>query len=74
MTSNSPEDYHSRGWAVKGYPANVQVLSLQEVPQAVLNKNALLVDTALNDGVEFPGDYKNDKFRTIDLNTITIFL
>lgn len=73
VTSNSPEDYHSRQWSVEGYPANVQILSLKGVPQATLNKNALLVDAVLNYGVVFPGDYKNDKFRTIDLNTSLFF-
>ena len=73
VTSNSPEEYHSRQWSVEGYPANVQILSLQGVPQATLNKNARLVDAVLNNGVVFPGDYKNDKFRTIDLNTLLFF-
>lgn len=73
VTSNSPEDYHSRQWSVAGYPANVQILSLKGVPQATLNKNAQMVDAVLNHGVVFPGDYKNDKFRTIDLNTSLFF-
>ncbi|RTZ66375.1 MAG: hypothetical protein DSZ29_02940 [Aquificaceae bacterium] len=73
VTSNSPEEYHNRQWSVEGYPANVQILSLQDVPQATLNKNARLVDAVLNNGVVFPGDYKNDKFRTIDLNTLLFF-
>ncbi|HIO93341.1 MAG TPA: LysM peptidoglycan-binding domain-containing protein [Leucothrix mucor] len=73
VTSNSPEEYHGRQWSVDGYPANVQILSLKGVPQATLNKNALLVDAVLNNGVIFPGDYKNDKFRTIDLNTLLFF-
>lgn len=72
-TSNSPEEYHAQQWEVAGYPANVQILSLQGVPQATLNKNALLADAVLNKGVVFPGDYKNDKFRTIDLNTSLFF-
>lgn len=73
VTSNSPESYHNRQWEVGGYPANVQVISLDGVPQAELNKNALYVDAALNEGVKFPPDYKNDKFRTIDLNTTLMF-
>ncbi len=73
VTSNSPEDYHNRQWSNAGYPANVQILSLQGVPQALLNKNAQLVDAVLNNGVIFPGNYKNDKFRTIDLNTTLFF-
>ncbi|MCP4503570.1 MAG: hypothetical protein GY822_26865 [Deltaproteobacteria bacterium] len=73
ITSNSPEDYHSKGWAVEGYPANVQIVSLDGVDQATLNKNAMLVDSTLNDGVKFPNDYKNDKFRTVDINTTLFF-
>ncbi len=72
-TTNSPEGYHNNEWEVKGYPANVQVVTLQGVDQATLNKNALLCDTVLNKNVVFPPDYKNDKYRTIDLNTTLMF-
>jgi hypothetical protein len=72
-TTNSPETYHSREWQVKGYPANVQVVSMDGTDQATLNKNALMVDAALNLNVQFPPDYKNDKFRTIDINTTMMF-
>jgi hypothetical protein len=72
-TTNSPETYHSRQWGVGGYPAHVQVMSLEGTDQATLNKNAFMVDKALNLGVEFPPDYKNDKFRTIDINTTMMF-
>ncbi|MEW5852080.1 MAG: hypothetical protein AB2A00_25050 [Myxococcota bacterium] len=72
-TTNSPETYHSNQWHVKGYPANVQIVSLQGVPQAVLNQNALIADKLLNKGVEFPPDYKNDLYKTIDLKTTLEF-
>lgn len=72
-TSNSPETYHSRSWEVDGYPANVQMVSLDGVDQGLLNKNALLADKVLNTGVKFPSDYKQDTFRTIDLNTNLMF-
>lgn len=72
-TTNSPENYHQSTWAVKGYPANVQMVSLQGVPQGELNKNLLAADTVLNKGVKFPPDYKNDVFKTTDLNTTLQF-
>ena len=72
-TTNSPENYHQSTWAVKGYPANVQMVSLQGVPQGELNKNMLAADTVLNKGVKFPPDYKNDVMKTVDLNTTLQF-
>lgn len=72
-TTNSPENYHSSTWNVKGYPANVQMVSLQGVPQGELNKNLLAADTVLNKGVKFPSDYKNDVLKTVDLNTTLQF-
>lgn len=75
-TTNSPGGYHGNTWGVGHglpYPANVQVLSMEGVDQATLNKNLVMADAVLNDGVEFPGDYKNDPFRTVDLNTTLMF-
>jgi hypothetical protein len=72
-TTNSPETYHGKTWEVKGYPANVQIVSLAGTPQATLNKNLLAADSVLNAGVKFPPDYKNDPFRTVDLNTTLMF-
>ena len=72
-TTNSPENYHQSTWAVKGYPANVQTISMQGVPQGELNKNLLAADTVLNKGVKFPPDYKNDVMKTVDLNTTLQF-
>lgn len=72
-TTNSPEEYHSKTWNVRGYPANVQVISMAGTPQADLNRNLLAADSVLNKGVEFPPDYKNDPFRTVDLNTTLMF-
>ena len=76
-TRNSPENYHDYGWDVKGhrrpYPATVQLLSLEGVPQEKLNRNLMITTALLNKGVKFPGDYKNDIFRTIDLATTLKF-
>lgn len=72
-TTNSPENYHGKTWQVKGYPANVQVISLANTPQGTLNKNLLAADSVLNNGVKFPPDYKNDPFKTVDLNTTLMF-
>jgi hypothetical protein len=72
-TTNSPENYHESSWNVKGYPANVQMVSLQGVPQGELNKNLVAADTVLNKGVQFPSDYKNDVLKTVDLNTTLQF-
>lgn len=72
-TTNSPENYHGKTWEVKGYPANVQVISMAGTSQATLNKNLLAADSVLNAGVKFPPDYKNDPFRTVDVNTTLMF-
>ncbi|MHB8876967.1 MAG: hypothetical protein ACYC8T_24995 [Myxococcaceae bacterium] len=72
-TTNSPESYHQYSWEVKGYPANVQMVSLQGVSQGELNKNLLAADTVMNKGVKFPPDYKNDVMQTVDLNTTLQF-
>jgi hypothetical protein len=72
-TTNSPESYHNKQWNVKGYPANVQTVSMAGVPQGVLNKNLLAADSVLNQGVKFPSDYKDDPFKTVDLNTTLMF-
>ena len=79
-TTNSPPIYHNRGWGVKGevfndfgYPANVLLVSLEGVDQAMLNRNLCLVDSILNEGVRFPVDYKNSHFRAADINTALMF-
>ncbi|MBI5498456.1 MAG: hypothetical protein HY904_25870 [Deltaproteobacteria bacterium] len=72
-TTNSPETYHQNQWEVAGYPANVQMVSLEGVPQKTLNQNALIADAILNKGVQFPPDYKNDFYKTIDLKTTLDF-
>jgi len=76
-TRNSPENYHSKVWNVQsgntGYPAIVQVLSYEGVPQALLNRNFYIVMTLLNNGVQFPSDYKNDQYRTINLKFVFQF-
>ena len=79
-TSNSPALYHNRSWSVGwqpdtkyGYPANVMIMSLDGVDQAMLNKNMLLADNFINYGVRFPQDYKNSKFRMANLNTALMF-
>ncbi|MGQ0506382.1 MAG: LysM peptidoglycan-binding domain-containing protein [Myxococcaceae bacterium] len=72
-TTNSPESYHSNKWKVTGYPANVAVMSLEGVPQKTLNQNLLLADQVLNRGVQFPANYKEDIYRTVDLNSTLQF-
>ncbi|MCP5130487.1 MAG: hypothetical protein H6985_12985 [Pseudomonadales bacterium] len=79
-TTNSPPLYHNRLWGVKGevyndfgYPANVMILSLDGVDQALLNKNLQLTDNVLNYGVRFPPDYKSSKFRPANINTALMF-
>lgn len=72
-TVNSPEEYHQRTWGVKGYPANVQIISMNGVDQGTLNRNLLGAMSVLNKGVKFPSDYKNDVFKTADLNTTLQF-
>ncbi len=82
VTSNSPPLYHRRRWGVEhdptekgsfGYPCNVVIISLDGVDQAMLNKNFLIADQFLNYGIRFPKDYKNSKFRMVDLNTCLMF-
>lgn len=80
-TTNAPMLYHSHKFGVNGkvdgtafgYPANVQIISLEGVPQGTLNKNLQYVDTCLNSGIMFPKDYKNSKFRPVDINTALMF-
>ncbi len=80
VTSNSPPLYHHRKWGVSGetfndfgYPSNVMTLSMDGVDQATLNKNLLVTDKFLNYGIRFPKDYKNSKFRMVDINTCLMF-
>lgn len=80
-TTNAPMLYHGHKFGVNGkvdgtpfgYPANVQVISLDGVPQGTLNKNLQYVDTCLNSGIMFPKDYKNSQFRPVDINTALMF-
>jgi hypothetical protein len=76
-TTNSPEEYHNHTFEVTegdtGYPCNVNLVSMDGVPQALLNKNLRLADGTMNHGVEFPGDYKNDVVRTVDMPTTMMF-
>ena len=68
-TRNSPEGYHNHVWENAGYPATVQIVSLEGVAQGTLNRSFETASAILNKGVKFPGDYKNDPYRTIDLKT-----
>jgi hypothetical protein len=84
-TTNAPMLYHSHKFGVTGeanqtkfgYPANVQIVSLEGVAQNVLNSNFFYVDTCLNAGVMFPNEspeaYKDSKFRPVDINTALMF-
>ncbi len=73
FTRNSPETYHSRGWHVGGYPATVQVISMQGTDQATLNRNGQIASGILNKGVQFPSDYKNDVYQTVTLGRTLAF-
>ena len=84
-TTNAPMLYHAHKFGVTGeangtifgYPANLQIVSLNGVPQGTLNKNFSYVDTCLNSGVMFPDkspmSYKMSKFRVVDINTALMF-
>ncbi|MET1156220.1 S8 family serine peptidase [Arthrobacter sp.] len=59
------------GLNVDSHPANVQVVSLRGVPQAVLNRNAHNVDVVVAGSAKVPRDADNiTDCRTIDLTTI----
>lgn len=80
LTSNSPVNYHRHRFEVDGhsngldgYPAHVYFISLEKVPQSVLNANAHLADGILNHGVNFPLNYLQAQFRVLDLNTAFMF-
>jgi hypothetical protein len=60
-------------WNVKGYPANVHLISLQGVEQRILNTNAQIVDTMLTSEALSPVNTQNIQCRTIDLNTTLQF-
>lgn len=60
-------------WNVKGYPANVHIISLQGTEQRILNKNAQLVDTILASEALSPVNTQNIKCRTININTTLQF-
>ena len=84
-TTNAPMLYHWHRFGVTGeanqtifgYPTNVQIISLKNVPQVTVNKNLTYVDVCLNSGVEVPSAnaqiYKHSKFRPVDINTALMF-
>jgi hypothetical protein len=73
FTRNSPETYHSKGWKIGGYPATVQIISMQGTDQATLNQNGHIAAGILNDDVQFPSDYKNDVYQTVTLGRTLAF-
>ena len=74
VTSNAPANYHGNSWGVEGgYPCTVFQVGLDGVPQAELNKNFRLVDSAQNRQVVFPASYKNDRLATYNLNSSLMF-
>jgi hypothetical protein len=59
------------GLNVDRHPANVQTLSLKGVAQAVLNRNAYIVDTIVAHNARVPKDADNvTDCRAIDLTTV----
>ena len=73
FTTNAPEVYHRNTLSLAGSPANLHVVSLDGVPQALLNRNLHIVDEVLNDGVVFPTNYWEDDYVTVDLRTTLMF-
>jgi hypothetical protein len=80
-TTHAPRDYHpdalaTQGhceWGVRGYPANLHVVSMEGVPQAILNRNAQMVDVVLNYGVRSSSRRTIRKTRLGDLSKIIHF-
>jgi hypothetical protein len=78
-TSNAYMMYHNNRFCVGrnqsafGYPSNVQIVSIDGIPQSEFNKNAALADFCLNTGVMFPYDYWTAPFRAININTALMF-
>ncbi len=74
-TTHSPENYHVAAWSerghniwnVKGYPANIHLISLQGVSQRELNRNAVIVDSLLSSGVKAPVKFDNLRCRPFTL-------
>jgi len=52
------------------HPANVQIVSLQGVPQGTLNRNAQIVDTIISTRARIPISTDTIDCRTVDLTTI----
>lgn len=71
--TNAPESYRWKQLSVAGSPANIHVVSMSGVPQATLNRNFLMVDEVLNEGVVFPKNYWEDDYVTTDLRTTLMF-
>jgi hypothetical protein len=70
MTRNAPLNYRSRKWVNSGYPVTLATVSMEGVSPEVLNRNIITTLEILNRfgaGVQFPDDYKFDRFRAIDL-------
>lgn len=70
MTRNAPLNYRSQKWGISGYPVTLATVTMDGVSSQVLNRNILTTLEVLNRfgaGVEFPDDYKFDRFRAIDL-------
>ena len=70
-TVNSPRDYHSHKFQVRGYPATVVTINNGE---EYLGKSMATAAKILNPTVKFPGDYKNDKLMAFNLkNTFKFY-
>jgi hypothetical protein len=77
QTRNSPTNYHSWTWGHKGYPPLAFIVQYRGAEkQEDFNRNATLAIqmlNELNDGPAFPGDYKFDWFRSINLEETLAF-
>nr|VFJ96084.1 MAG: hypothetical protein BECKH772A_GA0070896_100976 [Candidatus Kentron sp. H]VFJ96802.1 MAG: hypothetical protein BECKH772B_GA0070898_100986 [Candidatus Kentron sp. H]VFK02557.1 MAG: hypothetical protein BECKH772C_GA0070978_100945 [Candidatus Kentron sp. H] len=74
VTHNSPENYHSNQFQVRGYPAVAVGMIIADTHPDVVASQRNRAGFLLNDGVNFSvRDYKNDFVRIRDVNTVLMF-
>ncbi len=77
QTRNSPVFYHDFKWSVRGYPSLAYTVQYKgSATQEIFNENAkiaLQLLNELNEGPNFPGDYKFDHFRSVNLKETLAF-
>jgi len=60
-------------WNVDRYPANVHIISLHGVQQALINRNAHIVNSILTSRAKSPANPQTLQCRTTDINTTLQF-